>query len=208
MTAFYVGLDLAQPHDSTALAVLAREVVARQTCYAVWRLERWPPGTPYPHMAKEITALLGSRELRGCRLVVDQTAVGRSVASMFRPAGAGSVLSVLISAGHSVTRGEDGCTHVPKKELVSAVQALLQTRRLKIAAGLPLAEALSREMASFRAAVKLSGSEEEMSWRQREHDDLVLAVALAAWEGERNPPCFGPPLILHDRGWASLGRGF
>jgi hypothetical protein len=72
------------------------------------------------------------------------------------------VLAVLIIAGHAVTRGEDGCTHVPKKELVSAVQALLQSRRLKVAIVLPLAEALSREMASFRATVKLSGGEEEM----------------------------------------------
>jgi hypothetical protein len=176
MTAFFVGLDLAQPQESTALAVLAREVVARQTSYAVRHLERLPPGTPYPHMAREVSALLGSRDLRGCRLGVDQTAVGRAVASMFRPASAGAVLAVLISAGHAVMRGEDGCTHVPKKELVSAVQALLQTRRLRVAAGLPLAAALSREMASFRAAVKLTGSEEELTWRERDHDDLVLAV--------------------------------
>jgi hypothetical protein len=154
---FYVGLDLAQPQESTALAILAREVVARQSSYAVRHLQRWPPGTPYPQMAREVSALLGSRELRGCRLMVDQPAVGRAVASMFRPASAVAVLPVLISAGHAVTRGEDGCTHVPKKELVSSVQALLQTRRLKVAAGLPLAEALSREMASFRSAVKLSG---------------------------------------------------
>jgi hypothetical protein len=72
---------------------------------------------------------------------------------MFRPTGSVTVLPVVISAGHAVTRGEDGCTHVPKKELVSAVQALLQIRRLKVSAGLPLAEALSREMASFWSAV-------------------------------------------------------
>jgi hypothetical protein len=63
-------------------------------------------------------------------------------------------------------------------------------------------------MASFRAAVKLSGGAEVMDWRERDHDDLVLAVALAAWEGERNPPSFGQPLILHDRGWRALGGGF
>src|SRR5690348_10792935 len=105
MTSFYVGLDLAQPQESTALAVLARQVVSRETEYAVRHLEHWPPGTPYPQIAREVSALLGSRELRGCRLVVDQTAVGRAVASIFRPAGPITVLPVLISAGHSVTRG-------------------------------------------------------------------------------------------------------
>ena len=44
MTAFFVGLDLAQPQESTALAVLARQVVSRQTEYAVRHLQRWPPG--------------------------------------------------------------------------------------------------------------------------------------------------------------------
>jgi hypothetical protein len=108
--------------------------------------------------------------------------------SYFAPRCDLSISIVSPSCGHS---DEGGCTHVPKKELVSAVQALLQTRWLEVATGLPLAEALSREIASFRAAVKLSGGEEDMSWRQREHDDLVLAVALAAWEGERNPLSFG-----------------
>jgi hypothetical protein len=208
MTSFFVGLDLAQPQESTALAVLARQVVSKQTTYAVRHMKRWPPGTPYPHMAQEVSALLGSRELRGCRLVVDQTAVGRAVASMFRTACAVTVLPVLISAGHAVTRGEAGVLHVPKKELVGTLQVLLQTRRLKVASGLPLAEALSREMASFRWAVKLSGGEEDLSWREREYDDLVLAVALAAWAGERYPPSIGQPLILHDRGWRALGGGF
>ncbi len=59
MSAFYVGLDLAQPHESTALAVLAREVVAQQTIYSVRHLERWPPGTPYPHMAREVSRSAG-----------------------------------------------------------------------------------------------------------------------------------------------------
>ena len=30
-----------------------------------------------------------------------------------------------------------------------------------------------------------SGNETFESWRERDHDDLVLAVALAAWLGER-----------------------
>jgi hypothetical protein len=89
ITVSYVGLDLAQPQESTALAAPARQVVSRETTSAVRHLQRWPPDTHYPPMAAEITRLLGSRELRGCRMVVDQTAVGRAVASMFRPAGAG-----------------------------------------------------------------------------------------------------------------------
>jgi hypothetical protein len=202
----FVGLDLGQAHDSTAVALLAQEVERGRPCYVLRHLDRWPPGTPYPRIAEDVGRLLLAVPRWACRLVVDQTAVGRAVAALFRPAAVTTRL-VLISAGHAVTSGEDGCTHVPKKELVSVLQVLLQTQRLKVAASLPLAETLSREMASFRASVQVAGSEPDVNWRQREHDDLVLAVALAAWEGERNPLGFGKPLILRDRAWEALGRG-
>jgi hypothetical protein len=209
MIAFFAGLDLGQAHDSTAIALLAREVERGRACYALRHLQRWPPGTAYPRVAEDLGRLLRTPGLRPCRLVVDQTAVGRAVARLFRPSDTASTRQVLISAGHAVTQGEDGCTHVPKKELVSVLQVLLQMQRLKVAAGLPLAEELSRDMAAFRANIRVAGcGEEDMSWREREHDDLVLAVALAAWEGERNPPCIGMPMILCNRGWEALGRGW
>jgi hypothetical protein len=207
MTAFFAGLDLGQAHDSTAVALLAREVECGRACYALRHLDRWPPGTPYPRIAEDVGRLLRDVPCWACRLVVDQTAVGRAVASLFRQNNAASTRQVLISAGHAVTSAGDGCTHVPKKELVSVLQVLLQTQRLKIAAGLPLAEALSRDMAAFRASVQVAGVNEDVSWREREHDDLVLAVALAAWEGERNPLGSGKPLILRDRAWEALGQG-
>lgn len=207
MTAFFIGLDMGQAQDSTALALLAGEVERGQVCYALRHLKRWPPGTCYPRIAEDLSQLLRTPGIRNCRLVVDQTAVGQAVANLFRPREATSTRLVLISAGHAVSRAEDGCTHLPKKELVSVLQVLLQTQRLKVAAGMALVEELTREMASFRARVKVAGSDEDVSWREREHDDLVLAVALAAWEGERNPPCIGKPFIIADRGWRALGYG-
>lgn len=208
MSAFFVGLDLGQAHDSTALALLAREVERGRACYALRHLQRWPPGTPYPSIAEDVSRLLRAVPGWPCQLVVDQTAVGRAVAKLFRLGDTISTRQVLISAGHSVSLDEEGCTHVPKKELVSVLQVLLQTQRLRIAAGLPLAEALSREMAAFRASVRVAGGEEDVSWREREHDDLVLAVALAAWEGERNPPNVGMPLIVGERWGQALGHGW
>lgn len=208
MTIFFAGLDLGQAQDSTAVALLAREVDRDRACYALRHLQRWPPGSPYPRIAEDLSRLLRAVPQQGCRLVVDQTAVGRAVAQLFRLGATGSTRQVLISAGHAVTSGEDGCTHVPKKELVSVLQVLLQTQRLKVAAGLPLAESLTVEMAAFRATVTVAGGTEELSWRERKHDDLVLAVALAAWEGERNPPSVGIPLILGERWGQALGHGW
>ncbi|WP_145241183.1 hypothetical protein [Urbifossiella limnaea] len=77
---------------------------------------------------------------------------------------------------------------MPKKDLVGAVQAVLGTLRLKIAPGLPLAEVLAKELESFRVKVTADRNESFESWRERDHVDLVLALALAVWTGERLGP--------------------
>jgi hypothetical protein len=180
--------------------------------YALRHLRRFPIGTPSPAIMQSVVSLLSTARLSDPTLVIDQTGVGHAMVDMLADALRGQVsclfFPMTISAGHAVTGGEDGCTHVPKKELVSVLQALSQTRRLRVAVGLPLAEALSREMASFRASIKLPGKAEDLSWRECEHDDLVLAVALAAWDGERTPSCSGQPLVLWDRGWGVWGRSW
>jgi hypothetical protein len=94
-----------------------------------------------------------------------------------------------ITAGHKV-----GDRTVPKKDLVGAVQAALGTRRLKIAPDLPLADTLRKELEAFRVKVSPDRNETFESWRERDHDDLVLGLALAVWMGERlGPPVYTPP---------------
>src|SRR5262249_20623470 len=44
---------------------------------------------------------------------------------------------------------------------------------------------LAKEMQAFRVKITTTGNETFEAWRERDHDDLVLAVALAAWLGER-----------------------
>jgi hypothetical protein len=200
-----VGLDLGQPQDSTALAVLTQQGGGSRSHYAVRHLHRWPPGTPYPHIAENVVKLLQTSELRTCRLVVDQTGVGKAVVGLLRPGSSVSMRRVVLTAGHAVTQDEDGSWRVPKKEVVSVLQVLLQTQRLKVAAGLPLAQTLTLEMASFRAAVAET-NDDSVSWREREHDDLVLAVAIAAWQGERTPAITGEPMVLGHRGGVTWWR--
>lgn len=40
------------------------------------------------------------------------------------------------------------------------------------------------ELEAFRVKVTASANETFGAWRERDHDDLVLATALAAWAGE------------------------
>jgi hypothetical protein len=94
--------------------------------------------------------------------------------------------------------------HVPKKELVSTLQVLMQAGRLTIA-NLPERETLVQELLAFRVKVTVSANETFEAWRERDHDDLVLAVALAAWAGEKfGPEEVGRPFAFGDD-WAIWG---
>ena len=97
---------------------------------------------------------------------------------------------MVITGGRRPSRGVDGAWRVPKKELVFCLQGLLRSRRLQVAA-LPERQALLQEMLAFRVKITAAAQETFAARRERDHDDLVLAVALAAWWGERNG---GPPL--------------
>jgi hypothetical protein len=104
----------------------------------------------------------------------------------------GWVVPVTITGGHAVTRTEDGSYHVPKKELVTSLQVVMQSRRLKIARALPDAALLVRELQNFQVKITAAAHETFGVWREGQHDDLVLAVALASWWGERDlPACEG-----------------
>lgn len=194
---YFVGLDLGQAHDFTALAVLEQTLAADPNVkrgsatrqYACRHLERFKLGTPYPVMVERIAKLVGTAPLRGCTLVVDQTGVGRPVVDLLKAARLPVRLfqPITITGGHAVKMGDDGSQHVPKKELVSTLQVLLQTRRLKIAQELPEVRTLEQELLNFRVKITIAANEMFGEWREGQHDDLVLAVALAVWQAEHEP---------------------
>ncbi|HEY8505549.1 MAG TPA: hypothetical protein VIL46_13275 [Gemmataceae bacterium] len=190
---YLAGLDLGQSADFSALAVLERtkapepEDPGREVSrYAVRHLERFPLGTPYTEVCDRMVKLFAAPPLADGMLVVDQTGVGRPVVDLLRRSGLRAyVRPVTITAGHRANRDERGGWLVPKKELVSTLQVLLQARRIKVAPSLPEAETLVREMTEFRVKITLAANETFGAWREGSHDDLVLAVAVAAWWGER-----------------------
>ena len=198
-TAYCIGLDLGQAGDFTALAVVQHTPVSalgQPARYACRHLQRWPIGTPYPAIAdalKQLATTAGTRgdlPLVGARLVVDATGVGKAAVDLFRnvPELAGRISRVMITAGLSATfDAPSGAHHVPKKELVSVLQVLMQTGRLKVAASLPHAPILIKELLTFRAKIPTGGEEAIEAWRERDHDDLVLALAVALWYAERYP---------------------
>ena len=211
---YLLGVDLGQAQDYTALCVLeptahdtgrerllslgvrvdGEEVIPPTTspvyshAYAVRHLERLPKGTPYPAQVAKVKTLIESLKSQGARLelVADQTGVGRAVVNMLEDADL-SPVAISITGGDTVTC--EGRTYkVPKRDLVSTVQVLLQSQRLTISSGLPLAKTLVSELLGFKVNISVKGHDsygnDVGEWRESAHDDLVLAVALAAWYGE------------------------
>ena len=189
---YIIGADLGQSQDFTALAVLERTKTAPPTraySYAVRHLERLPLGTPYPAQVARVKELHDRLTGEGHRLtlVADQTGVGRPVLDMLKEAKL-SPVGVVIHGGDSVSRDRGGY-RVPKRDLVSTVQVLLQSERLKIAQGLEEAQTLINELLAFRVTISSAGHDSYANdWRQSPNDDLVLATALACWYAERHTP--------------------
>jgi hypothetical protein len=187
--AFFTGLDLGQMQDFSAVAVLDRVgAPASKASFTLRYLHRWTLGTRYPAIVGQVSELLRRPPLPRSTLVVDQTGVGACVVDLFRQAALPVLLRpLLITGGNAVTTDEHGVWHVPKRELVSVLQLLLQSGRLKIPANIPGQEALVKELLAFRVKITTAGNESFEAWRERDHDDLVLAVALAAWVGVKVP---------------------
>jgi hypothetical protein len=186
MSRFHVGLDLGQANDYTAVAVV--EVVGeRDDPLHVRHLERFRH-TLYPDVADRVEVLMDSPELKGkAELVIDATGVGPAVTDIFTKRGR-SFKAVKIHGGDAESR-EGNTYRVPKRNLVSALQAALQTGTLKIASSLELAEVLRQELLKFRIKINLStGHDSYEHWREGDHDDLVLAAAMAVWSARKPQP--------------------
>jgi hypothetical protein len=198
--------------------------------YQVVHLERLPLGTAYTAIPDRLQAIDAGIRQRWIRLVVeqeladtgrarsspldapvdlvvDQTGVGRPVVDLLREAGVDPV-AITITSGDTVTRVAEREYRVPKRDLVGAVQSAMQTRRLQAAASLPDWPVLKGELANFKAKISLTGHDSYGAgddWREGNHDDLVLSVAMGVWWGENGarPPSLDPAIVA---AWTDLPR--
>ena len=212
--AFFIGVDLGQASDYTAIVVveslilpcIRTDVTTTDTMvshdpvfrlpdgsesrqhppveFALRHIERITLGTSYPAIVARIGQI--AMRTRGATLVVDATGVGRAIVDLLRTSGL-DPYAITITAGENVS--SDGMQYrVPKRDLVGAAQLLLQTRRLKIARSLPHVDLLVRELQNFKVKIDpRTAHDSYAAWREGDHDDLVLALTVALWMGERSP---------------------
>jgi hypothetical protein len=186
---FYLGIDLGKRRDPSAMAIVeGKTVQGLQLRYA----ERVALGTPYPEVAERVRYLVEHENLRGrCAVVLDSTGVGEPVVDMLRSSRLGcEVSAVNITGGERETRSGN-VWNVPKRDLMAGVQVLLEQHELKIARRLTEAGPLMRELTSVRMTAGSGGRLRMGADGPGEHDDLVMALALACWRAKRRQNEFG-----------------
>lgn len=182
----FVGIDLGKEVDHSALAVVERVPVKDEDHFHVIGIKRWELRTEYQTIVTETGEMLKRAGLEHAPLIIDETGVGKPVVELFRTAYQRGKLGAVRPRGIIIHGGADRTPRrVPKLELVSTMLVLMQGGRLKFAADLPLAEKIVDELRAFTAKISPSGVTQFESARERDHDDLVLAVAMACWLGRR-----------------------
>jgi hypothetical protein len=202
---FFIGLDLGQKQDYTAIAII--ETTSQYTGLdlqsyeykysshvSVRYLERVRLGTSYLGVVDRLRQIANSRELVGrSTLVMDATGLGGPVLDLLRAARLGcEIIPVTITGGdREINSG--GMWRVPKRDLVNRLQLMFERKELKIASRLREAETLVRELMNMRVKVSVTGHDSYAAGQESTHDDLVLALALACWraKGNLSRPVFG-----------------
>ena len=197
---FVIGVDLGQKVDHTAIVMLEKPYrhplssVADPTL-TVRMAQRLPLGMGYPEMVEVIRHVVGMAMRAGyvrgqttCTLVVDATGVGRPVVNLLQNAGLGcDVTPVTITGGDKQRhrRGESLAMNVPKVDLMSQLLVALENSELKIASRMKEAGTLKRELLDVRMSRRENGSIQIGAEAYGQHDDLVIALALAVWRARR-----------------------
>ncbi len=209
----YVGVDLGQKRDPTAIVVT--ELVEewpepdpwtprhlrrpRQSYYAVRFLTRLPLGTPYTQVVdqlQEIVARIKERAPKAfVRVVLDATGVGQPVLDLVRERLKDvAVTGVILGAGERAELGLPEA-RVGKAYLVSRLQVLLQTGRLRLPRT-PEGLALVEELLNFEIRVDQAGQDRYGAFKVGTHDDLVVALGLSVlYDASYDRVQYGPPLF-------------
>lgn len=186
---YILGLDLGQQNDYSVLSVvriLLPDGIGHRARYEVPFIKRYQLKTNYSSVVEDVSSLINSiAELEGALLVVDYTGVGRPVVDLFKDKGK-LPLAINITGGAKVSWPTKQSANVPKREIVSYLQIVLQNGRLKIAKELPLIQKLVDEFLAFKIRIVDSGKniKSSMEGAYGLNDDIVMSLGIAIWTGE------------------------
>lgn len=191
------GLDLGQTTDYSAFLLAECSTIPdpdpdrkgyTMNRYDVRHIQRWELGTKYTQIVEDLKSCYSAKpNLPNSTLLVDVTGCGRPVLDMLTESTLmASIRAYTITHGFAEGEYKSGHGTVPKLHLCGVTQAAVQQRRVRYADGLRLGPVLEREMETFHVKAAPDRNETFAAWREKDHDDLVLALALIIWYGERH----------------------
>lgn len=224
---YAIGVDLAFSVDYTAIAVLEQLPDTPYRLRHLERLQRVEYTDIGAHLRDLVAALRTPvdfeerppRDSQGripigvppervprvpdATVVFDYTGVGVAVRETFEAAKIGAPLIGVSIHGGDKTSYADGISRVPKVDLVSTLVVAFQNQALTITPSLPLTPVLVGELTTFSVKRNPETMHESFAaWREGDHDDLVLAAALAVWWAEQpQPPTAAPTGIPRRPPW-------
>lgn len=220
VTSWYLGLDLGQRRDYSAIATLSLEWSnGRLDHYDYeWKfeprlvvrdLERFPLGTSYlfyPDAVKErvdqLNTVTPPSTGRRAYLIVDAGGPGLPVIDELRRHRLGADKRPLtITSGNQPGQSQSGSATVPRKILLSTLIILLDAGRLVAPPGVENWETLCEEMLDLNASTSQPN-------KTSSHDDIVMAVALAAWHATQVRPELLPAPKRSKIHWSPSGNLF
>jgi len=197
---FVAGLDVAQQHDWTALAVL--ELIYAPNNHKkldevrLVALERWQK--LYPDTLQELGVIFSEATLkRRTILATDATGPGLHLyedmvrdEALLSCVGKERITPVVITPGQNEGRDRK-FRMVPKHLLITRLQSAIRRRQIRVPRKLPLYNVLESEIEGCELKIREGSKHVTFSNIPRdggpEHDDTILALALAWWRANHRP---------------------
>ncbi len=143
-------------------------------------IERFPAGRPLPVILNRVSEVASDKRVsRESIILLDISSVGTAPLRAFQTRGMYPAAIDLTNAGAEGFSND--AQHVPLRDVLGAAQVVLETARLKVAGALDLATTLVADLQAFDPKPIARNPD----LRGGRNTDLVLALAVALWWGDR-----------------------
>ena len=204
---YFIGLDLGQRRDHSALVIAERRMIAGRAWnpvlggypgsvrLEVQRVERFAIGTEYVTVVRRVAEIVRKLQARGAvvRIAMDATGVGVAVWELMKAEGLGGITTPVTVIGGGIRDRAGGgesagqFVSVSKVELFYGLMVGMEQDRTALSAGMPFLQDLLDELRLIGVEFGSGGTKVTGAKGER-HDDLAFAAALAQWAGTRSFP--------------------
>jgi hypothetical protein len=194
-TRIYLGLDIGKRQDHTAIAVLElrwaygqkdnlsqkiREIPTLVLRYST-RLALDTETTKIPQLVRDTLQRFAPRygePSRIDKLLIDATGIGHTVVELIRQNQTKAhIQPVMLTNGHVERHLKDGYLSLPRPDMLNSLKMVFELGNIKMEPSSPGFVDMERELIQFQP-----------SGEQQEHDDLVMAMAMAVWQAAKDYP--------------------